>query len=132
MDRPTCETCPYHFVFDPEDWGECRRFPPEVGETGEAKWPIIDTDCTSFCGEHPDFPAWLASRKADARLTTPTVRGVRVDDQGRLFYLDSGEQLVIPGLEPELILRGLREHKEGQGQPLEDVLAELDSADPPA
>jgi uncharacterized phage-associated protein len=60
------------------------------------------------------------------RPPSPTVRGVRADDQGRLFYLDSGDRLVMPGLEPELILRGLREHEEGQGQPLEDALAELD------
>jgi uncharacterized phage-associated protein len=62
----------------------------------------------------------------DRRPPSPMVRGVRADDQGRLFSLDSGDQLVMPGLEPELILRGLREHEEGQGQPLEDALAELD------
>ncbi len=57
MNRPTCKTCPYF------DRGFCQRNPPQVTttETGPfySRWPEVTED--DFCGEHPQFPAYLAS-----------------------------------------------------------------------
>ena len=89
MERPTCRTCPY---WDLEDYesdcpdfggtdeemrshldtdccccasGECRRYPRQtegmVGRCMVTYWPrSLDSD---WCGEHPDFPAYIASLK---------------------------------------------------------------------
>jgi hypothetical protein len=90
MDKPTCRTCPYWYAPDPENFhsvcmdsvkGECHRFPPtrdsvdkwrggdvsrverSLDEINEADW--IDTEESDWCGEHPDFPAYLANRKPE-------------------------------------------------------------------
>jgi hypothetical protein len=77
-ERPTCKTCPYWYnPMDHDagatehDEGECHRRPPAVHvfafQTQE-DWRVRrETDYPSaadfdWCGEHPDFPAWLASR----------------------------------------------------------------------
>lgn len=76
MERPTCRTCPY-WVNGPKvmDVGECRRGLPRFAATeGQYRdmertcwsewagtWP--ETNAESWCGEHPDFPAYLASRQ---------------------------------------------------------------------
>ena len=66
MKLPTCETCVYARKVT-EDYGktvlllQCRRFPPDV------KW--LHPECEgkyvpySWCGEHPDFPAWMEWQK---------------------------------------------------------------------
>lgn len=82
MERPACKTCPYWILRDEhdgeekktpgligceislkqyrrlypddEDGGTCQRFP----RYEENKWP------EDWCGEHPDFPAYIASLKA--------------------------------------------------------------------
>lgn len=60
-ERPTCESCPYwHRLSSPEGapgHGECCKSLPRFERP---KWPPTTGDC--FCGEHPDFPAWIASR----------------------------------------------------------------------
>ncbi len=84
--QPTCRTCPYWDVSDPlindqegdDDLtvvemiadkdrtidGECRRYPRQANAKdgtafGAHYWPrVSDHD---WCGEHPDFPVWLAS-----------------------------------------------------------------------
>jgi hypothetical protein len=58
-ERPTCATCP---CFDkelnrsgyaPKVEGECLLLPTPVHKAG-----------TDSCSHHPDFPAWIASRRA--------------------------------------------------------------------
>ena len=68
MERPKCETCPY-WVGDPEEpMGECRIHYPEIPSgspsylvEGLGYWP--ETSRKAGCGDHPDFPAYLASLK---------------------------------------------------------------------
>ena len=81
MDKPTCATCPYWVHTETADefttLGECMRYPPkllpsytdDLDSDIQRQWqfaagPIVSDDC--FCGEHPDFPAFLESRKAPA------------------------------------------------------------------
>jgi hypothetical protein len=86
MDRPTCRTCPYwdREIIDPRsEAGHCRRYPPRLilveihPEKGRSLGRITDAnaeylDLTNdeqspqtysldWCGEHPDFPTYLAS-----------------------------------------------------------------------
>lgn len=91
MDRPTCKTCP-HFVCmsceenpsDPNygpccitengigshDQTICRRYPPirmedpGLNPPSFFAWPEVEE--YEGCGEHPDFPAYLASLKSDS------------------------------------------------------------------
>jgi DNA-directed RNA polymerase alpha subunit len=88
MERPTCGTCPYWQACeqcgDGEAGGTCRRHPPspptslgksEIAKTADgayrydshwsecAIWPHVDR--VDWCGEHPDFPAWIATRKGE-------------------------------------------------------------------
>lgn len=63
MDRPTCRTCEYR------EYEKCRRHPPAyVGETNDynsySEWPEVASD--DWCGEHPDFTAYLVSRREPA------------------------------------------------------------------
>ena len=61
-ERPTCATCPYwHKTRSKQqawevDLGQCRHRSSHVTEKQANEW----------CGDHPAFPAWIASRKADA------------------------------------------------------------------
>jgi hypothetical protein len=94
MGRPTCKTCPYweynHGGPDePDDEaevGQCHRFPPvfpanepmveEAMKVVDGFWHgwQPDTMENEWCGEHPDFPAYIASLKdAPAR---PAAAGV--------------------------------------------------------
>ncbi len=52
----------------------------------------------------------------------PNPRPVRVDSVGRIFEL-TGEQIVMPGLEPEAVLEGLADFEAGRYRPLEEILA---------
>jgi len=84
MDRPRCETCPYWDRKEPDDsvQGYCCRHAPHsrvtYGEEIPIRWPESDDEfgrCEpevvffpilnycDFCGEHPDFPAYIASLK---------------------------------------------------------------------
>jgi len=91
MDRPMCATCPYYMA-DPDDehpvivvddsleadWpGECHRMPPVPlsinlfpkdfrgdNENNEyISWPQVSAN--DWCGEHPDFPAYIKSSRTD-------------------------------------------------------------------
>ncbi len=74
MDHPTCSTCAF---FD-EAGGQCRRYAPrpkwleDIKDTNqwEASWPEIVGSDDIWCGEHPDFSAYIASLKAEA-VTSP-------------------------------------------------------------
>jgi hypothetical protein len=82
MDRPTCVTCPFWEDFNemPEPDihgnpmgtpGSCRVGRPQLplteaaidhgGDPFFAMWP--NTDSNEWCGEHPDFPAYIAGLK---------------------------------------------------------------------
>lgn len=91
-ERPSCRTCPYWDVdnphFDmldgegkltyPELWrraledgrpidGQCRRFPRHAAPDDDRHFAVHDWPATTdydWCGEHPDFPAYLAALKA--------------------------------------------------------------------
>lgn len=70
--RPTCQTCPY---WDNEYTGEkfcglCRRSAPqcrlEKEDSAESFWADWPKSCDDhWCGEHPDFPAWIESRSGE-------------------------------------------------------------------
>ena len=70
-------------------------------------------------GPPPGSPRPLAGR----------IRPVRVDEAGRIFYEDTGEQLIMPGLEPETILASLADLEAGRTVPLEQVMAECKARD---
>jgi hypothetical protein len=77
--RPTCATCPYWDEPDLDDkfdedegrYSQCRRRGPRLHAPSCEEldrnpwwgiWPnVFEHD---WCGEHPDFPAYLAARKA--------------------------------------------------------------------
>lgn len=75
MDRPTCRTCPFWDCdqrgepTDETDARQCRRLPPQINQEwadthgGNVAWPTTFT--YDWCGEHPDFPAYLASLRVD-------------------------------------------------------------------
>lgn len=70
MDRPTCKTCPYWYNAGDED-GECRKrapithAPPNLENANSTYyvvwWPT--TWAKEWCGEHPDFPAYIAATR---------------------------------------------------------------------
>lgn len=82
MELPTCKTCPYWASPPSEPLGECKRYPPllppteslarsweEVSESMfEGVWP--DTKHCDWCGEHPDFPAYIRSLKSPQDVAT--------------------------------------------------------------
>jgi hypothetical protein len=70
VERPTCGTCAY---FDIEltvdndsnlDLGRCKRHAPRP-ELGTEDWTTFfpETPPSEWCGEHPDFPAYITSLK---------------------------------------------------------------------
>lgn len=82
MDKPTCETCPYwernkpHKYEDEAMVGTCHRYPirgsaeiikgsdnaSEVGVMLDSDYP--ETLTSEWCGEHPDFPAYIELLKS--------------------------------------------------------------------
>lgn len=56
MDRPTCATCPFFVAPPPRNlYGQCHA-------NSVHDWPSKqDAD---FCGQHPDFPAYIASNRS--------------------------------------------------------------------
>ena len=63
MDRPTCATCPYWERDAYEREGYCHRLPPAFRLVPTDDYVQPWTWETDWCGEHPDFPAFLESRK---------------------------------------------------------------------
>jgi hypothetical protein len=51
------------------------------------------------------------------------IRPVTIDGEGRAF-LENGEQVLVPGLEPEKVRKGLAEDATGLGRPLREIIAE--------
>lgn len=87
MERPRCKTCPYWDIYDApypknthgEDIidGDCHRRPPPpvaataIPDTDGYEWYWPPTSSYDFCGEHPDFPAYITSLRESAQSTTP-------------------------------------------------------------
>ena len=65
MEPPKCETCAYWDAAE-NGMGECRRRAPLARDSwwaGYDAWAFVDTMRSDWCGEHPDFPAWIESRR---------------------------------------------------------------------
>lgn len=62
-----------------------------------------------------------STRHADEGIR-PSPRPVRVDEEGRLFEMD-GTPIVMPGLEPEHILKGIEDERAGRLRSLEEYIA---------
>lgn len=115
MDRPTCKTCPFFTSvgFDEGESGQCRRHAPRpimaTYEDSEncamptlAIWPQIffqphlGPEGVDFCGEHPDFPDYIANLKAltPDDLTVRSLARVARGLGGRLVVLN-GKGIVV-------------------------------------
>lgn len=64
MDRPTCATCPYYLSVVTTH-GNCIASPPSTDG-----WPRIKED--DVCAVHPDFFAFIESRKATPPIAPPS------------------------------------------------------------
>ena len=64
MDRPTCSTCRYFVAMD-STGGRCVAMPPRV-----SGWPEVGNG--DVCAVHPDFPAFIESRKASVATAPPS------------------------------------------------------------
>ena len=76
MHRPTCETCVF-FEHFPDAKQECHRRPPLITPAPEDSndvwwtgWPEVELD--DWCGEHPDFPAYVEHRSNSLAREAPT------------------------------------------------------------
>jgi len=94
--RPTCETCPYwdrinDYADCPDDtpYAVCRRHAPkprvysvgpneELDVDCEPRWPQV-RPVDDFCGDHPDFPAYIAALKAETPTGSPHGPWCRMD-----------------------------------------------------
>lgn len=73
MDKPTCKTCPYFDCLSAMG-GYCNRMSPRPEIRSDADdiflaWPPVTED--DWCGQHPDFPAYIASLKPPEPQTRP-------------------------------------------------------------
>jgi hypothetical protein len=77
-------------------------------------------------GSSPFRKTWAAI-KAIARMfeMQSGPRPVLVDDKGRIMEMN-GDPIVIPGLEPERILRGIDDAAAGRVRPLMEIIADRD------
>lgn len=69
MDRPTCKTCVFwQAIFNDDTAGECRiNAPPPKRTLNDLTFAQTHGD--SWCGEHPEFPAFIAAtRKPQPRM----------------------------------------------------------------
>lgn len=82
MDRPTCKTCLYwNREGEDSEEGTCRRYPPtgplkpyaepthgnDPAHWNATEWNFPVTYDEESCGEHTDFPAWLAAQRGQGR-----------------------------------------------------------------
>lgn len=76
-EQPKCAACPYWqrgWWELTNGWGACKRGRPELSSVGgvnvasslipEIAGSFPATYNTEWCGEHPDFPAYLAALRA--------------------------------------------------------------------
>jgi hypothetical protein len=74
----------------------------------------------------------VAGSEVDGNLTRSageeirqSARPVRVDEAGRIFEM-SGEPIIMPGLAPENILKGIEDERAGRLRSLEEYIASRD------
>lgn len=60
--------------------------------------------------------------RADDEEIRQSTRPVRVDEAGRIFEM-SGEPIIMPGLAPENILKGIEDERAGRLRSLEEYIA---------
>ena len=79
MDRPNCGTCPYFLCDDDSESGECHKNAPTPfiyddrdSDPIYQRWPYMLEG--EFCGEHPDFPAYIESLKPAKAWAASTSR----------------------------------------------------------
>jgi hypothetical protein len=86
MDRPRCKTCQFweesrdESDDEPSVDGWCHRHPPALMDgiivrdedecvvEDPGYWVFPKMNAGNWCGEHPDFPAWLARQKESTPL----------------------------------------------------------------
>ncbi len=91
MKKPTCETCVHWECKKPrEEYGRCQRY-PKPQQTGHLYG----------CGEHPDFPTWMAEEKGlktgEFEILAHQVTGGEVVDVGKYMQdlKDDGYEIAI-------------------------------------
>jgi hypothetical protein len=57
------------------------------------------------------------------QTTRPNPRPIRVDEQGRMFEM-TGEPIIVPGLEPDKVLKGMADDAAGRARPLSEIIAQ--------
>lgn len=90
MERPKCETCPYYHncgchdemgdigecrLSNPKPWNTCyqsQEYVQDYDDGRKAFWPVVHH--YDWCGQHPDFPAHIASLKRPAPARTIDVK----------------------------------------------------------
>jgi hypothetical protein len=94
-----CKTCPYwDESSEDENRGWCFRHAPKPlthpDESGDNPWPFVSanaffpqTESDDFCGEHPDFPAYIASLKTTVPSEVEALELQLAGDGGALLVL---------------------------------------------
>lgn len=57
------------------------------------------------------------------RPARPNPRPIRVDEEGRLFEM-TGEPIIVPGLEPDKVKKGMADDAAGRTRPLSEIIAQ--------
>jgi hypothetical protein len=88
MERPKCGTCPYAAPDLISDDGlVCRRYPPAAHlrvrdvlyeHDDNSEWPTVHATI-DWCGEHPDFPAYLAHLRGGRTAVASPLPGGDLD-----------------------------------------------------
>ena len=76
-------------------------------------------------GNQPFLRGFMERLKGLFRRQTswPNPRPIRVDERGRMFEA-TGEPIIVPGLEPDKVLKGLADASAGRTRPLSEIIAE--------
>lgn len=82
MSRPTCETCP-HWVRGKRTFDGDKEEPSRVGMCYQMPHFVLRAE-HDWCGQHPDFPAWLEAQREPAAPDYPLCeeRGSTIHDLG--------------------------------------------------
>jgi hypothetical protein len=85
----------------------------------------VKIDELSQAGNQPFLRGFLERIRALFRRRTarPNPRPIRVDEQGRMFEM-TGEPIIVPGLEPDKVLKGMADDAAGRTRPLSEIIAQ--------
>lgn len=111
MDKPTCKTCPYFEAGDENngdgfDAGYCHRSSPiaiplddDHEDSVFVLWP--KTLKIEWCGEHPQFPTYLASLSEPAKVACYACLGTgKLCGEPCMECMGTGRDLLPPPCEP--------------------------------